>query len=162
MGLYFEDFQDGQEFRSGGRTVTEAHLVAFAGVSGDQNPLHVDAEFARSEPFQERIAHGLLGLSIMTGLVHDLGILVGSVVAFTGLDWRFKAPVKIGDTIRGEMRVRARKGLQSQGLVAFDAKLLNQRGETVGAGAWSLMFKRRPKAPSRSSGTEGAPEARAA
>ena len=80
---HFEDFEVGAETVTDSRTVTEADVVAFAGVSGDYNPLHVDVEFARTTPFGERIAHGLLGLAIASGLVSRTGAIEGTTLAFS-------------------------------------------------------------------------------
>lgn len=106
---YWEEFQIGDLFLSPSRTVTEADIINFAGVSGDYNPLHTDETFARSAIFGERIAHGLLVLSIATGAMSRLGFVEGAVEAFLGLSWRFTAPVKIGDTIRVEFKVKGKK-----------------------------------------------------
>ena len=103
--LYFEDFELGQEFITRSRTITEADVVAFAGLSGDFNPLHTDEEFAKKTVFGTRIAHGLLGLSIASGLINQLGIAEKTVMAFLGLNWTFKAALKFGDTISVRQRV---------------------------------------------------------
>lgn len=141
---YFEDFQVGAEFVSPGRTIGESDILRFAGLSGDFNPIHIDAEFAKKGVFGGRIAHGLLILSIASGLLHDLGIIAGSVVAFTGLEWRFKAPVKIGDTVRGKFRVSKKREIRNQGMVVFDAEVTNQKGEVLQQGQWSLLIQKRP------------------
>ena len=98
-GKFFEDFSIGDEIISQGRTITETDVVNFAAFSGDWTQLHTDVEYARTNMFGERIAHGLLGLSVMTGLLAGLGLIEGTVIAFAGLDWKFKAPIKIGDTL---------------------------------------------------------------
>src|SRR5690554_979593 len=98
--LYFDDLQVGGRHTSPARTITEADVVNFAGVSGDYNPLHTDAEASKSTPFGQRIAHGLLGLSVASGLAARAGLTEGSVEAFTGLSWKFKAPILFGDTVR--------------------------------------------------------------
>jgi acyl dehydratase len=143
MGKYFEEFELGQEFLTHGRTVTEADVVSFAGLSGDFNPLHVDAEFAKESSFGSRIAHGLLGLSILSGLGHDMGHLTGTAVAFTGVDWRFKGPIRIGDTLSACFKVSGKRSLKGQGLVRFEIEAVNQLGETVQEGSWSLIFKKK-------------------
>ncbi|MBI3537867.1 MAG: dehydratase, partial [Chloroflexi bacterium] len=79
--MHFEDFQPGTEVVTQGRTITEADIVNFAGVTGDFNAIHVDAEFSKTTPFGERIAHGLLGLSVGTGLIMQSGMLDGTVIA---------------------------------------------------------------------------------
>ena len=106
MAMYLEDFKAGQVFDTPARTVTEADVVAFAGLSGDYNPLHTDAEFCAKTPFKQRIAHGMLGMSIMTGLAARTGMLDGSALAFLGIeDWRFQKPIFFGDTIHARTTI---------------------------------------------------------
>ena len=99
-GLYFEEFNVGDTVTSAGRTITEGDIVNFAALSGDWNAIHVDAEYAKNGMFGERIAHGLLGLSIASGLAVQLGFIENTVLAFRGVNWTFSGPIKIGDTIR--------------------------------------------------------------
>jgi acyl dehydratase len=142
-GSYFEEFEVGYEVVSPGRTITEADVVAFAGVSGDYNQLHTNAEFARGTPFGERVAHGLLGLAVASGLANRLGFVEGTAEAFRELDWKFKAPIMIGDTVALRVKVAETKALPrlGGGLVVFDVALTNQRGEIVQKGQWSLLVK---------------------
>ena len=147
-GLYFEDCEVGLKVTSAGRTISEADIMLFAGLSGDWNAIHVDAEYARQSLFGERVAHGLLGLSIASGLAMQLGFLDRTVEAFTSLDWKFRAPIKIGDTIHmvGEVvRKKAMPGGQG-GFVNFSIVVKNQRGETVQRGEWMIVVKGRPRA----------------
>jgi len=142
--MYFEDFEPGLEITTAGRTVTEADIVAFAGLSGDHHPLHVDAEYARTTLFGERVAHGLLGLSIATGLAARMGFMERTIQAFMGLEWKFRAPIKIGDTIRATLQVGQTKEMgDAGGVVVFNATIRNQRGETVQRGQWTVLIKRR-------------------
>src|SRR3954447_1047320 len=98
-GLYFEEFVVGDEAATPSRTITETDIVQFAGLSSDWNPLHTDAEFAAATPFGQRIAHGLLGLSIASGLMARLGHIDGTAIAFRGIEeWKFSKPIYIGDT----------------------------------------------------------------
>lgn len=145
MSLFYEDFIDGQSYRSVGREPMSAKTIeAFAQLSGDKNPIHLEEEFARKSPFGSRIAHGLLGLSLASGLLHDLGLLNESILAFAALDWKFRSPVLIGDSLTLEMTVGRRRAMGGKaGLVIFDAQLLNQKGETVQEGKWSLMMRRK-------------------
>lgn len=144
--MYFEDFDVGDEAVSSGRTITETDVVAFAALSGDYNPLHTDAEYCRNTLFGERIAHGLLGLSVAMGLIARLGFMERSVQAFLGLDWKFRAPIKIGDTIRAKVKVARTREMGDQGgLVTLDVSILNQRDEVVQRGQWNALAKRRPK-----------------
>ena len=142
-GKYFEEFEIGTEFVTMGRTVTEADIVNFAGVSGDFNAIHIDAEFSKATPFGERIAHGLLGLSIITGAMMQLGVMDGTVIAFTGLEWKFKNPVKIGDTIRGIGKVKQTKAMKAVGggFVVVEMRVLNQRDETTQLGEMTVLIK---------------------
>jgi acyl dehydratase len=105
---WFEDIAVGEEYESPGRTVTEADIVIFAGLSGDYNVLHTDAEFMKSSSFGERIAHGLLGLAIQSGLLTRAGIPYATL-GFGTLRWKFKGPIKIGDTIRVRATVTAKE-----------------------------------------------------
>ncbi len=145
-GRYFEEFAVGDEALSQGRTVTEADIVAFAALTGDYNPLHTDAEYAKGTVFGERIAHGLLGLSFASGLLDRLGILTGTVGAFIDLAWKFRGPIKIGDTIHVEANVTRKKEMRrlGGGFVVWGMALINQRGETVQKGQWTVLIKSKP------------------
>lgn len=145
-GRYYEEFESGETMESPGRTITETDVVLFAGLSGDYNQLHTDAEFARGTLFGERIAHGLLGLSIASGLGSRLGFLEGTALAFRGLEWKFSAPIKIGDTIRARFEVMEKKPMPrlGGGLISFKVTILNQRDETVQVGTWEIIVKSQP------------------
>ncbi len=145
-GKYFEEIEVGYKVVTAGRTVTEADVVTFAGVSGDWNPLHVDAEYARNMMFGERVAHGLLGLSMATGLAMQRGFMEGTVEAFMGFDWKFTAPIKFGDTIAAEIEVAQKKATGPNGVVVLAVQVVNQRGEVVQKGKWTLLVKARPAA----------------
>ena len=142
---YFEDFTPGAVIPTVRRTVTEADVMAFAGISGDYNVLHTDRVFAAETQFGEPIAHGLLGLAIVSGLMHQTGVINGTIIGFLGLTWRFTAPVKFSDTIAAEMRVRAVKETSKpdRGVVTLAFSVTNQRGERVQDGEFTLMMKRR-------------------
>jgi len=145
-GLFFEEFAVGDSVTSSGRTITEADIVAFAALSGDWNAIHVDAEYAAKGMFGERIAHGLLGLAVASGLAVQLRFIEGTVIAFMGLDWKFRAAIKIGDTIRvhaevAELKATPRLG---GGIVTFNVQLLNQRDEVTQRGTWSMLVKSQP------------------
>ena len=146
-GLYYEDLEVGYKVISAGRTIGEADIMAFAGLSGDWNAIHIDAEYAKTGPFGERIAHGLLGLSVASGLAMQLGFLDRTVEAFTSLDWKFRAPIKIGDTIHIEAEVTQKKAVPGGmgGFVSFNITIKNQRDETTQKGTWMLVVKSKPK-----------------
>jgi len=142
---YFDDIRVGDEYVSPGRTVTEADIVAFAGLSGDYNVLHTDAEYMRSSIFGERIAHGLLGLAIQSGLGTRATPRPFATMAFLGLRWRFKAPIKIGDTIKVRIKVTDKRETSKpdRGIVVLQRTVVNQRGEVVQEGETDTMVERR-------------------
>lgn len=146
-GQYFEEFEVGQRITTVGRTVAESDIFTFAGLSGDYNQIHTDAEFAGGTPFGQRVAHGLLGLSIASGLAMRTGVLEGTVIAFREINnWKFIAPVFIGDTIHVEMQVMETKALPRIGggsvVITLDVK--KQSGETVMKGNWTVLVMSRP------------------
>nr|HID14051.1 dehydratase [Anaerolineae bacterium] len=145
-GRYFEEFEIGDEVETTARTITETDVILFAGLSGDYNPLHTDAEFAKGTLFGERIAHGLLGLAVASGLTSRLGFVEGTTEAFIGLEWKFRAPIKIGDTVRVRAKVKQKKEMPrlGGGFVVFDVAVLNQRDETVQKGTWTVLIKSAP------------------
>ncbi len=142
-GLYFEEFNIGDTIETMGRTVTEADIVNFAGLSGDFYGLHTDEEFAKKTPFGTRIAHGLLVLSIATGLAMRLGFMEGTVDAFMGLEWQFRRPVFIGDTVRVHAEVAEKKPMPrlGGGLVTLKVRILNQKDEVVQRGTWTVLVR---------------------
>jgi acyl dehydratase len=143
---YFEDFETGATYETKARTVTEADVVSFCGLSGDFNPLHTDAETAKQTPFGERIAHGLLVLSISSGLVNQTGMFAGSTLAFLGLeDWKFQGPVRFGDTIHVRMTVEeARPSSKGgRGIIRWRREVVNQHGEVVQSGLAAVMMAMR-------------------
>lgn len=149
MTLWFEDFHAGQVFETRSRTITEADVVMFAGWSWDTNPVHTDAVSALEGRFGERIAHGVLGLSVAMGLVAGTGVFEGSSIALLGIDgWRFRAPLLIGDTVRCRVEVTSVRLTQrgDAGILERGLTLLNQRSDVVQEGEIGLMVRRRPDA----------------
>ncbi len=142
-GMYFEEFEIGMKIVTPARTITEADIVNFAGLSGDFNALHTDAEFAKETMFGKRIAHGLLVLSVVSGLAARQGFIEGTALAFRGLEWRFSAPVFIGDTIHmvGEIVDVKPVPRLGGGQVKMKATVLNQDGTVVHKGEWYLLMK---------------------
>jgi acyl dehydratase len=146
--MYFEEFEVGQKILTAGRTVSEADIVGFAGLSGDFNQIHTDIEYSKATPFGQRIAHGLLGLSIATGLAVQAGVLRGTVLAFREInEWKFIQPVFIGDTIHVEMEVMETKALRRIGggavIIAMD--VINQEGKTTMKGTLSVLIMSKPE-----------------
>ena len=145
MSLYFEDFTVGVEHVTRGRTITEADIMLFAGLSGDNTELHTNEAWAAQGPFGRRIAHGLLTLSISSGLTTRMNLITDTVVAFYGIDkLRFVKPVFIGDTIYVKKTVldtMAKGGVM--GVVTFDTTVLNQNDESVLVYRDKLAIKKR-------------------
>jgi 3-hydroxybutyryl-CoA dehydratase len=126
---YYDEMSVGDRREFSAVTITETHVVNFAGVTGDQFSLHMDAEYAKTTPFKQRIAHGLLVLSCGAGLIP---ILPGRMLAFLGMDdVRFRAPVFIGDTVHPIMEIVAKEEKTPGGVVTIDETILNQRGDVV-------------------------------
>jgi acyl dehydratase len=148
--LHYEDLNVGQRWRTAARTVTEADIVAFAGVSGDFNPIHVDAEHAATTGFGERIAHGALVLAIATGLRQQEGVFRGTLKAWLGMrEWRFQAPVRIGDTLHVVTEIKERRATKdaAAGLVVQLVEVRNQRDEVVAEGEFVTLMARRTALP---------------
>jgi acyl dehydratase len=146
-GMYFEEFKTGMSITSPGRTITETDVVNFAGLTGDYNQIHTDQEFSRTTPFGQRVAHGLLGLSIASGLAVRTGILEGTVLAFREIsDWKFIKPIFIGDTIRVHIAVTETKELRrlGGGAVTIEIEVKNQSNETVMKGNWKILVASNP------------------
>jgi acyl dehydratase len=142
--LFFDDVAPGQEWESLGRTVTEADIVNFAGLSGDFNPIHMDHHFAQSTAFRRPIAHGLLVFAIGSGLSIHYPLM--RTLAFLGIrDWQFKGPVFIGDTIRARSRVVSKqaraRGRRAE--VVWQRTLVNQDGKVVQEGVTVTLVEGR-------------------
>ena len=146
-GLYFEEFKVGQKITSVGRTVTENDIVSYAGLSGDFAQIHTDAEFSKSTPFGQRVAHGLLGLSMASGLAMRTGILEGTVMAFREInEWKFIKPIFIGDTIHLVLEIKETKALPriGGGSVVISLDVRNQHDETAMKGTWTVLVVSQP------------------
>ncbi len=139
--MYFEEFEIGSEMTSVGRTITETDVVSFAGLSGDYTQLHTDEEHAKGSLFGKRVAHGVLVLSIATGLAVRLGFIEGTALAFRELTWKFSQPVFFGDTIHVRARVKELKPMLrlGGGSVIFDVWVINQDEKTVQKGEWNML-----------------------
>lgn len=147
-GMYFEEFQAGQKVVTDARTISEHDILGFAGLSGDFNTIHTDAEFAKTTPFGQRVAHGLLVLSVVSGLAVRTGIVDGTVLAFREVsEWKFSRPVFIGDSIHAEIEVTETKAFPrlGGGAVTLRVVVKNQAGDTVQTGAWVFLVLSQPK-----------------
>jgi acyl dehydratase len=129
---FFEDFAVGDRFASPSKTLTDAHFLFFAGMTGDAHPIHYDDEYAKRTRFGRRLAHGLLltsltavGASTLAPLIED------SIVAFVEQTTRFLGPAFIGDTVKPEHEIVALERKRSAGLLTLRVTLTNQRGETI-------------------------------
>ena len=145
-GLYWEEWEIDAEFVSPARTVTEADIVAFAGLSGDYNPLHVDEEYCRNTVFGSRIAHGPLVYAIAAGLLFQLHLYDDTLIAFLGFDsLKFTKPVKPGDTIHARIKVLEKRETSrpERGVMKRQLQVLNQRGEVVQDGIQTFLLKRK-------------------
>jgi acyl dehydratase len=146
-GLWFEEFEIGLKVVSGGRTITESEVVSFAGLSGDYNQIHTDVEFTKTSPYGQRVAHGLLGLSIASGLVTQTGALEGTIIAFREIEqWKFSKPVFLGDTIHVEMDIKETKPMPrlGGGIVKIQINVINQHDDVVMRGFWKALMLSKP------------------
>jgi len=143
--LYFDDLEIGQSFQSVGRTVTESDIVTFAGFSGDFNSIHIDHEFAKKTPFRRPIAHGFAVFSIASGLsTHAPSTRTVALLAVK--EWKFVAPVFIGDTISIVTKVMEKtlKGRGKRGEILWHRTIVNQEGKTVQEGQMMTLVECRP------------------
>jgi acyl dehydratase len=150
--LYFEDMQVGDTAESMGRTITEADIVGFAGLSGDYNTLHTDAEFAKNSIAGQRIAHGMLPLVVSSGLYTRTAYNLAMMEQLTAMteirSWKFKKPVVIGDTIRVMQELVEKSDPRpdsNSGKIVFRRTVLNQRGEVIQQGELVQLIKKRGK-----------------
>lgn len=145
--LYFDDLEVGNEWTSGGRTVTEADIVNFAGFSGDFNPIHIDHEFAKTTPFRRPIAHGFAVFCIASGLgVHAPPVRTMAMLRVNV--WNFTAPVFAGDTVRSVSRVKEKtlRGRGRRGEIVWYRAVINQDGKVIQDGEVVTLVECRPLA----------------
>ncbi len=142
-GLYFEEFEIGQIMLTVGRTITEADVVNFAGLSGDYNRIHTDAVYAAQDTFGQRVAHGLLVQSVATGLAVQSGIIEGTVLAFRELSCKFSLPVFLGDTIHVKIEITDTKAFRrlGGGNITMKYSVINQDDKVVQRGDWVMLIK---------------------
>jgi acyl dehydratase len=147
-GLYFEEFSVGQKIMTGKRTVTDKDIMTFAELTGDNNQIHTDEAFSKAGPFGKRIAHGLLGLSIASGLAWQMGILDGTVIAFREVnEWKFIKPIFIDDSMHADLNITETKALPriGAGSVVLAVELKNQNEEVCMRGSWTMLVMLKPK-----------------
>ena len=130
--LYFDDFTLGERFQSPGRTLGDAHFLLFAGLTGDNHPIHYDEDYARRTQFGARVAHGLLVMAMSAlGASAYAQRLEASMIAFVEQGCRFQKPVLLGDTVHAEFEVAGLERKGDRGVLRLRVSLLNQRGEEV-------------------------------
>ena len=143
---YFDEFQLGEEFYTASRTITEADVVMFAGLTGDYTEIHTSKQMAETTQFGQRIAHGMLVLAYAHGLFMALKLTTPTGIAFASIDqWKFKQPVFFGDTIRVKITVAEMipsKSKPDRGIIKFLFQVQNQNGIVVQEGYKSIMMKR--------------------
>jgi len=142
MARYYEEFEIGQRFKTPRRTVIEADIHTFAGLSADFNPLHMDEVFARENDFGGRIAHGPMILGMAFGL-GSRDLFDGTVLGLLELGWKFTRPVRPGDTITVVVTVKDKRATKKldRGVVQFELDVRNQNDETVQVGLAKLMIR---------------------
>lgn len=144
-GIYFEDIEIDKEIYTARRTILDCDVINFAGLSGDYNPLHIDDEYAKTNIFGKRIAHGALGIAIMTGQVNQLGIFEGTTIALLEITNKFKNPIMIGSTVHTLIIPRKKIPTKnpSRGIVEYDVLLVSNEGKVLIEANWVLMMARR-------------------
>ena len=147
-GLFWEDLEVGRRWRSESRTVREGDVRAFADVSGDRNPLHLDAAYARGTVFGRPVAHGVLGLAVATGLLNRMRLTAGTLVALVGVEWDFRRPLLPGAAVTLDVAVESRRETRDagRGLVVLAASLSDEAGTEIQAGKLRMLVRRRPGA----------------
>lgn len=151
--LFFDDIEVGQEWISPGRTLTETDIVNYAGLSGDFNPIHMDHEFARSTPFRQPIAHGLLVLSLSSGLAVNFPMM--RTLAFVSIrEWHFRGPVFVHDTMRVRTKVleKESRARGRRGVVTWQRQIINQAGKVVQEGITLTIVEGRAGKPAGNQG----------
>ena len=144
---FFDDVQVGQNWLSLGRTITQADIVNFAGLSGDFNPIHIDHEFAKTTPFRQPIAHGLLVFSIGSGLAVSIP-LMRTLAVMSIREWQFVGPVFIGDTVRvrSEVMAKEERARGRRGVISWKRQVINQENKIVQEGVTITLVEGRASA----------------
>ena len=162
-GYRYADLHVGMEFRSPGRTITDADLVGFAGLTGDYSELHTSEVYAKNSQFGRRVAHGLLGLAYAHGLMWArTGELRETAVAFLGInEWKFLGPIFVGDTIFVNYTIselRDSKSRPTQAIAVFDVSVVDQNDRIVQRGSKALLLSKIPLAAVSASASSGKKE----
>lgn len=144
MGMLFDEFRTGERWRTPGRTITEADVAAYAGLTGDYNPVHTDETFAADTAFGGRVAHGPMMIGIAFGLASRLDLIDGTVIALLSVEWSFQLPVRAGDTVTSLVEVVETRETRQEdrGVLGLEFAVHNQRGEVVQKGSARLLMRR--------------------
>lgn len=148
MGLFYEEFRVGQAFETAGAEIDRERIAAFAELTGDDNPLHTDADYARAAGFPDLLAHGPLVQAVAIGLIADTGIMSGTTIALLALSARFHAPVFAGDRVHVRFQVTRKRPTRSpeRGLLWRRADVIKQDGTVAITLALTALVRRRPAA----------------
>jgi acyl dehydratase len=149
LGYRYDDLFVGMRFRSPGRTITDADLMGFAGLTGDYSELHTSEVYAKNSQFGRKVAHGMLGIAYAHGLMWArTGELRETAIAFLGIDgWRFSAPIFVGDTIFVDYELaelRESRSRPTQAVATFEVKIVKQDGSVVQQGRKALLVSKVP------------------
>jgi len=147
-GKHLDEFSVGDKYITSARTITEADVACFAGLTGDYNPLHTNEEFAKEHSiFKTRIVYGMLGLSILAGLFNQTGMVEGTTIAFLESHEKFLGPIKFGDTVVGHIAVTEVKpsSKPDRGILKLECELRNQNNEITIWQEMTLLQKYKPK-----------------
>lgn len=144
MGRYYEELEIGQRFETPRRTVIDADISTFAGLTGDFNPLHMDELFATESDFKGRITHGPMVVGMAFGLASRAGLMDGTVLGLLDIAWKFMAPVRPGDTISAVVTIKDKRPTKKtdRGVVTLQLDVLNQRGETAQIGTAKVLVRK--------------------
>ncbi len=158
MGRLYDEFRVGQRFRTPCRTITAADIGAFAGLTGDYNPVHTDQVFAQATDFGACVAHGPMGIGMAFGLASRLDLIDGTAVALLGVTWDFKAPMRPGDTIHADITVAEMRTVKrpDRGLLGLGIALVNQDRTVAQDGTARLLMRRTALAAARWGDLDGA------
>ena len=148
MGRYYDELEVSARFDTPRRTILDADIIQFAGLTADFNPLHTDDIFASHSDFRGRVAHGPMLVGMAFGLASRAGLLDGTALALLDITWKFTRPVRPGDTVFVKVHVTGKQLARKsdRGVVEFALDIINQRDEIVQSGTAKMLMKRQPSA----------------
>jgi acyl dehydratase len=145
MGHYYEELEIGHRFETPRRTVIDADISTFAGLTADFNPLHMDELFAAESDFKGRITHGPMIIGMAFGLASRANLMDGTVLGLLDIAWKFMKPVRPGDTISAVVTVTDKRTTRKadRGVVTLQLDVHNQRSEVVQVGTAKVLVRRK-------------------